>query len=88
MKIGRDAIYSDTGEISSFLAQCKQEEPEWYEALRNYNTSQLRRIISLCKQDDPRVIARTLRAEGYIRPAELTEEAMKKYPIYKDYFIH
>lgn len=88
MRIGRDAIYNDTDEIRSFLEQCKQEEPEWYEALRNYDTSQLRRVISLCKQDDPRVIARTLRAEGYIRPAELTEEAMKKYPKFKDYFIH
>lgn len=88
MKIGRDAIYGDAGEISSFLAQCKKEEPEWYEALRNYDSSQIRRILSILHQDDPRVIARQLRAEGYIRPAELTEEAMKLYPAYKDYFIH
>lgn len=88
MIIGRTVSKETEDRLRRILDEMKDVEPEWYDALLHYNLRQIERICSICQQDDPRDIARQLRAEGFIRPAELTEEAMKQYPIYKDYFIH
>ena len=83
MQIGRPK----KTDIRIDMDKLRKEEPEWYDALIPYG-DRISRILDIFQLKDPRVIARTLRAEGFIRPAELTEEAMKAYPIYNDYFIH
>lgn len=88
MRIGKETLSDGFKELRVLMEETRKENPEWYNALCVYNYDQICRIMSICHQDDPRDIATQLRAEGFIRPAELIEEAMKEYPIYDNYFIN